>query len=55
MIHTSSEPSLDIPDTDVTSFVLGEAQARGDAEALVDGPTGRVVTYAGPRRRPGGP
>jgi acyl-CoA synthetase (AMP-forming)/AMP-acid ligase II len=46
MIHTSPDQSLEIPDTDVSSFVLGQASARGDAEALVDGPSGRAVTYA---------
>ena len=50
---------LEIPDTDVTSFVLEHAGERGDETAFVDGPSGRVVTYAelaepgrGARRRP---
>ena len=34
------------PDTDVTSFVLERAQELGDKPALIDGPTGRTVTYA---------
>jgi acyl-CoA synthetase (AMP-forming)/AMP-acid ligase II len=37
---------LEIPDTDVTSFVLEHAAERGDAPALIDGPTGRTITYA---------
>ncbi|MFN2517376.1 MAG: AMP-binding protein, partial [Pyrinomonadaceae bacterium] len=31
----------------ITSFVLKNAKERGDKAALIDGPTGRVVTYAG--------
>ena len=34
------------PDTDVTSFVLERAQELGDKPALIDGPTGRAVTYS---------
>ena len=37
--------ALEIPDTDVTSFVLEDAAQRGDKPALIDGPTGRTVTY----------
>jgi acyl-CoA synthetase (AMP-forming)/AMP-acid ligase II len=36
----------EIPDTDVTSFVLEAAEGRGDKPALIDGPSGRTVTYA---------
>jgi acyl-CoA synthetase (AMP-forming)/AMP-acid ligase II len=39
-------PKLEIPDIDVTSFVLEHAGERGDKPALIDGPTGRTVTYA---------
>jgi acyl-CoA synthetase (AMP-forming)/AMP-acid ligase II len=41
----SSHTELEIPATDVTSFVLGEAPARGSKPALIDGPSGRVLTY----------
>src|SRR5687767_4516312 len=37
--------AIEIPDTDVTSFVLEGAGQRGDKPALIDGPTGRTVTY----------
>ena len=37
---------LDYPDTDVTSFVLAEAGERGSKPALIDGPSGRAITYA---------
>jgi acyl-CoA synthetase (AMP-forming)/AMP-acid ligase II len=36
---------IEIPGSDLTTFVLGEAAARGEAEALVDGPSGRSLTY----------
>lgn len=38
--------SLDYPDTDVTSFVLERAEKLGDKPALIDGPSGRTITYA---------
>jgi acyl-CoA synthetase (AMP-forming)/AMP-acid ligase II len=38
--------SLQFPETDVTSFVLERAAELGDKPALIDGPTGRTVTYA---------
>jgi acyl-CoA synthetase (AMP-forming)/AMP-acid ligase II len=37
--------AIEIPDTDVTSFVLEDAAQRGDRPALIDGPTGRTLTY----------
>jgi acyl-CoA synthetase (AMP-forming)/AMP-acid ligase II len=37
---------VEIPDVDLSSFVLGGAAARGDKPALIDGPTGRTITYA---------
>jgi acyl-CoA synthetase (AMP-forming)/AMP-acid ligase II len=39
-------PNVDIPEISLTEFVLGAAAARGDKPALVDGPTGRTITYA---------
>ena len=38
--------AIEIPDTDITSFVLADAAERGDRPALVDGPSGRTLTYA---------
>ncbi|MDQ3935980.1 MAG: 4-coumarate--CoA ligase family protein [Actinomycetota bacterium] len=46
MIHRGPEPEVEIPDVDVTSFVLERARERGDKPALIDGPSGRTVTYA---------
>jgi acyl-CoA synthetase (AMP-forming)/AMP-acid ligase II len=40
-----SEADLAIPEVDVTSFVLEHAAERGEKPALVDGPSGRTITY----------
>ena len=45
MIHPSPLPDVDIPDRLLTDFVLGHAAGRADRPALIDGPTGRVVSY----------
>jgi acyl-CoA synthetase (AMP-forming)/AMP-acid ligase II len=37
---------LKFPDRDVTSFVLERASELGDKPALIDGPTGRTITFA---------
>ena len=42
-MHTG--PPISVPDVLLPSFVLREAASRGDAPALVDGPTGRTLTY----------
>jgi acyl-CoA synthetase (AMP-forming)/AMP-acid ligase II len=36
----------EVPDVDITTFVLEGAAERGDAPALIDGPTGRELSYA---------
>jgi acyl-CoA synthetase (AMP-forming)/AMP-acid ligase II len=41
-----SQADLAIPDVDVTSFVLEQAAERGEKPALIDGPSGRTLTYA---------
>ena len=46
MIFRSPYPDVDIPSQSLTSFVLEHAAARGDKPALIDGPTGRTITYA---------
>jgi acyl-CoA synthetase (AMP-forming)/AMP-acid ligase II len=45
MIHTSPGAPIEIPDVSLAAFILEHADARGDAPALIEGPTGRVVTY----------
>ena len=37
---------LRFPDRDITSFVLQRAAELGDKPALIDGPTGRTITFA---------
>ena len=46
-IHQSPFPVADIPEQPLTTFVLEQAKTRGDKPALIDGPSGRVLTYAG--------
>ena len=45
-IHTGPYGDVDIPDVDITAFVLERAEELGDKPALIDGPSGRTVTYA---------
>ena len=45
--YASPDPDVAVPRTDVTSFVLAHTAERGDKPALIDGPSGRVLTYAG--------
>jgi acyl-CoA synthetase (AMP-forming)/AMP-acid ligase II len=47
MIHRSPLPDVEIPDLPLTSYVLAAAADRGDKPALIDGPSGRALTYAG--------
>src|SRR6266851_9088304 len=39
-------PDVDIPEVSLTEFVLSKAAERGDKPAIVDGPSGRAITYA---------
>ena len=39
-------PPVTIPDVPLSTFILGDAAGRGDKPALIDGPTGRTLTYA---------
>jgi acyl-CoA synthetase (AMP-forming)/AMP-acid ligase II len=54
MIIRSPHPAVEVPDVTLPRLVLGRAEELGDKPALVDGPTGRTVTYvqlaAGVRR-----
>jgi acyl-CoA synthetase (AMP-forming)/AMP-acid ligase II len=43
-VHTGAP--LDVPSVPLPLFVLDGLAARGDKPALIDGPTGRVLTYA---------
>jgi len=44
-IFTSPLPDVEIPHTTLTGYVLEHAAQFGDKPALVDGPTGRTLTY----------
>ena len=46
MVFRSPYPPINIPRVALHDFVLGGAVARGHAPALVEGATGRVLTYA---------
>jgi len=45
MIVKGPYPDIAIPETPLTPFVLHRAQELGDKPALIDGPSGRTVTY----------
>jgi acyl-CoA synthetase (AMP-forming)/AMP-acid ligase II len=45
MIYTSPHPDVDIPDVSLPSFILDGAEERAGRSALIDGPSGRTLTY----------
>ena len=45
MIVRSPLSDVEIPDVALSAFVLGDATARGDRAALIDGPSGRTISY----------
>lgn len=47
MIHRSPLPDVEIPAVPMTDYVLARAAELGDKPALVDGSSGRTLTYAG--------
>ena len=46
MVFRSVLPDIEIPSTSLPSFVLEHAAEFGDKPALIDGPSGRTITYA---------
>jgi acyl-CoA synthetase (AMP-forming)/AMP-acid ligase II len=46
-IHRGREPEIEVPEGDITSFVLEHAEERGERPALIDGPSGRELSHAG--------
>src|SRR5688572_4530908 len=44
-VVTSPYPEVAVPDLPLHEFVLADAMARADQAALVDGPSGRTLTY----------
>ena len=47
MVFASPLPDVEIPDVALTGYVLARAAELGSKPALIDGPTGRTLTYAG--------
>src|ERR1700675_926988 len=47
MVVRSPYPDVVIPSTSLTAFVLEHADRLGDKPALIDGPSGRTMTYGG--------
>jgi acyl-CoA synthetase (AMP-forming)/AMP-acid ligase II len=45
MIVTSTSPRVTVPDVSITEYVLRHAERLGDKPALIDGPTGRTLSY----------
>jgi acyl-CoA synthetase (AMP-forming)/AMP-acid ligase II len=46
MIFRSRFPEVEIPEIGLAAYVMGRAAGYGDRPALIDGPTGRTLTYA---------
>jgi acyl-CoA synthetase (AMP-forming)/AMP-acid ligase II len=46
MIFKGPYPDVEIPETALTPFVMHRAEELADKAALIDGPTGRAITYA---------
>ncbi len=46
MIYSSPLPDVEIPDLPLTAYVLAGAAGREDKPALIDGVSGRALTYA---------
>ena len=45
MIHRSPLPDVSVPNQTLTEFVLAGAATRADKNAIVDGPSGRALSY----------
>jgi len=46
MVFRGPFPDIEVPATSLPDFVLEHASAFGDKPALIDGPSGRTITYA---------
>ena len=46
MIFRGPYPEVSIPEVSLTQFVLRRAQELGSKPALIEGPTGRIITYS---------
>jgi acyl-CoA synthetase (AMP-forming)/AMP-acid ligase II len=46
MIFRGPFPDVTIPEVPITQFVFQRAAERGDKPSLIDGPTGRIISYS---------
>jgi acyl-CoA synthetase (AMP-forming)/AMP-acid ligase II len=46
VIYRSARPDVEIPDVNLTQYVIGPAAARGDHPAIIDSASGETTTYA---------
>jgi acyl-CoA synthetase (AMP-forming)/AMP-acid ligase II len=46
MIFRSTDPAISVPALSLSAFVLDQFDTRGDKAAIIEGPTGRTLTYA---------
>lgn len=46
MIYSGGQLDAEVPDVDLASFVLRRAGELGGKPALIDGPSGRALSYA---------
>ena len=53
-MYTSPYPDVDIPESPITPYVLRRTGELGDKPALIDGPSGRTLSYGGLAPRDGG-
>ena len=44
-MSNATVPAPEIPDLDISSFVFERAAEHPDKPALIDGPSGRAITY----------
>jgi acyl-CoA synthetase (AMP-forming)/AMP-acid ligase II len=49
-IHRSRWPAVEVPDVGLPEYLLDHPAARADAPAVIDGPSGRTLTYGDLRR-----
>ena len=51
IVHESMLNSVEIPDVSITDYVLRYADEKPDAPAMIEGPSGRVVTFGELKRK----
>jgi hypothetical protein len=46
MMHSDGQLEIEVPEVDLASFVLRRAREYGEKPALIDGSSGRALSYA---------